>query len=87
MATVQFRTDEVTKKQCSVLFNQLGLSMTDAINIFLRQTILHGGLPFDVKVPRYNAETLVALDDMEKSKALNIRGKDVKTILKELKAD
>ena len=87
MTTIQFRTDEATKNECGALFNRLGLSMTDAINIFLKQAVMHGGLPFEVKVPRYNATTLAALQDMEQSKTERIRGKNAKTVLAELKAN
>ena len=54
MPTIQFRTDETTKAQSVEIFQQLGITMTDAINMFLRQSILHGGLPFDLKIPKYN---------------------------------
>ena len=87
MPTIQFRTDEATKLECSALFNQLGLSMSDAINLFLRQALLHGGLPFEVKVPRYNPATLAALADMEQGKGKGIKGQDVETLLANLKAD
>ena len=87
MPTIQFRTDEATKVECSALFNQLGLTMSDAINLFLRQTLLHNGLPFEIKIPRYNSATLDALNDMEQSKAQNIRGQGVETVLSELKSD
>ena len=46
---VTVRLDEESKKKCDELFDELGLSMTTAINIFLRQTIMAGGLPFEVK--------------------------------------
>ena len=39
------------------LFSSFGITITDAINIFLRKSIMEGGLPFEVKQPRYNAET------------------------------
>ena len=87
MPTIQFRTDEATKVECSALFNQLGLTMSDAINLFLRQTLLHNGLPFEIKIPRYNSVTLDALKDMEQSKAQDIRGQGVETVLSELKSD
>lgn len=53
MATVptQIRIDENLKKQAAELFAQLGLDMSSAINIFLRQSVLHGGLPFRVELP------------------------------------
>jgi DNA-damage-inducible protein J len=49
--------------------------MSDALNMFLRQSILHGGLPFELKIPKYNKVTLNALEDMEQSKGYNILGK------------
>ena len=87
MPTIQFRTDESTKHECGELFNRLGLSMSDAINLFLRQTLLHGGLPFEVKLPSYNSTTLAALADMEQSKGKGIKGQDVETLLAGLKTD
>lgn len=87
MPTIQFRTDEATKTQSAEIFQQLGITMSDAINIFLRQSILHGGIPFELKVPKYNMTTLDALADMEQSKGQGIRGKDVHSALEELKAE
>ena len=52
MATVptQVRIDENLKKQATELFSQLGMDMSSAMNIFLRQCVMRGGLPFDVVV-------------------------------------
>ncbi|MDR1070545.1 MAG: type II toxin-antitoxin system RelB/DinJ family antitoxin [Gracilibacteraceae bacterium] len=87
MPTIQFRTDELTKVQSSAIFQQLGITMSDAINMFLRQSILHGGLPFELKIPRYNKITLAALADMERSKGKGVRGKSVSAALADLKAE
>ena len=87
MPTIQFRTDEATKTRSFEIFHQLGITMSDAINMFLRQSILHGGLPFELKIPKYNAVTLATLADMEQSKGKNIRGKDVRAALADLKSD
>ena len=87
MPTIQFRTDEATKAQAAEVFQMLGITMSDAINMFLRQSILHGGLPFELKIPKYNQATLSALTDMEQSKGKGIRGKDVRAALADLKAE
>jgi len=87
MATIQVRTDETTKTQSSEIFQFLGITMSDAINMFLRQSIIHGGLPFELKIPKYNATTFNALADMERSKGQGIRGKDVVSALADLKSD
>ncbi len=87
MPTIQFRIDEATKAQSNAIFKHLGITMSDAINMFLRQSILRGGLPFELTIPRYNETTLAALAEMEKSKGKNIQGKSVSTALSELKAE
>lgn len=65
MATTptQIRIDAELKKEASELFTYLGLDMSTAVNLFLRQCVLRGGLPFKVEVPRYNAETEAALQE------------------------
>jgi DNA-damage-inducible protein J len=63
MPTIQFRTDEAVKAQSTEIFQELGITMSDAINMFLRQAILHGGLPFELRLPRYNAETVAAMQE------------------------
>lgn len=39
------------------------MSVTDAINIFLHVSVMEGGLPFEVRQPRYNAETEAAMKE------------------------
>jgi len=87
MSTIQFRTDEATKIKANAVFNYLGITMSDAINMFLRQSILRGGLPFELTIPKYNEVTLAALADMEQSKGKGIRGKSVSAALADLKAE
>ena len=52
MATtnLNIRTDAEVKAAAEQLFNELGLNLTTAVNIFLRQSIRTGGIPFDVKL-------------------------------------
>ena len=87
MPTIQFRTDETTKAQSVEIFQTLGITMSDAINMFLRQSILHGGLPFELRIPKYNKTTLEALADMEQSKGKGIKGKGIRSALADLKTE
>lgn len=57
----QIRIDKNVKEQANELFANLGLDMSSAVNMFLRQCILRGGLPFAVEIPRYNRETELAM--------------------------
>lgn len=62
MSTVptQIRIDSNVKKEANELFSQLGMDMSGAVNIFLRQCIMRGGLPFTVEVPQYSKKLLDA---------------------------
>ena len=61
-APTQIRIDADIKKQATDLFNALGLDMSSAVNLFLHQCVLRGGLPFSVEMPCYNQRTLDAMD-------------------------
>lgn len=63
MATTptQIRIDASIKQEASALFSQLGLDMSSAVNIFLHQCVLRGGLPFAVEAPAYSQKTLDAM--------------------------
>lgn len=60
------RMDSEVKQQCEELFNDLGMTLTTAINIFLRQAIRVGGLPFEVRQERPNRETIAAMLEAER---------------------
>jgi addiction module RelB/DinJ family antitoxin len=51
MPTIQFRTDDQTKAASTALFDRLGITMSEAINLFLRQAVMRGGIPFALTVP------------------------------------
>ena len=51
MPTIQVRIDDQTKTASTALFDQLGISMSEAISLFLRQSIMRGGIPFTLTVP------------------------------------
>ena len=60
------RLDSDIKKQSETLYNSLGMSLSTAINIFLRQSLRMGGLPFDVRVEQPNKETIEAMLEAER---------------------
>ena len=65
MATtpIQIRIDTDVKKAAIELFDNLGLDLSGAVNIFLHQCVLHGGLPFTVEMPQYSQKTLEAISE------------------------
>ena len=63
--TTSIRMDAETKKAATELLNDLGLDLSSAVNIFLKQVILQGGLPFQVKYPQYRPEVLEAMEEAQ----------------------
>lgn len=51
------------KKELTDLYGQLGMTLTEAVNIFFENSLLVGGLPFEVRLPRYNKETEDAMQE------------------------
>ena len=77
MATIptQIRIDSDIKKQATALFGSLGLDMSGAVNLFLHQCVLRGGLPFSVEVPQYSQETLSAMSEAKRiSRDTTVKG-------------
>jgi DNA-damage-inducible protein J len=59
------RMDSDIKKQCEALYGELGVNLTTAINVFLRQSLRAGGFPFDVRLEQPNTETITAMMEAE----------------------
>ena len=64
MAQVNIRIDDDLKVRADNIFNELGLNMTTAFTMFIRQTIRQGGIPFEITTrrdPFYSAENMKIL--------------------------
>lgn len=68
MATtnLNIRTDKAIKDQAEIIFNELGLNMTTAINMFLRTAIREHGIPFELKLDVLNETTVAAIEEGRK---------------------
>jgi len=60
MASFKFKAQPEIKAEAQAIFDEIGLDMSTAIGLFLRQTIRMGGIPFDLKADIPNAETRAA---------------------------
>lgn len=69
-ATLNLRVNPVVKKEAEAVLSALGISMTAAISIYLKQIALRGAIPFDVSLPRVpqsiNTDLMTA-DEIKKS--------------------
>lgn len=60
---INIRTDIETKQAIEFLYARFGITVSDAVNIFFRKSLMEGGLPFEMRQPRYNAETEAAMQE------------------------
>lgn len=86
-SNVSFRIDTEIKNQAERLFSELGLNMTTAFNIFLRQAIREGSIPFNITIKAPNSETIAAMLEAKQISSDHSakRYSDVEEALRELK--
>ena len=67
MATtnVSIRMDTELKAQADELFAELGMNLSTAFNIFVRQSLREGGIPFEIRTDRPNKDTIAAMLEAE----------------------
>jgi len=51
-ASVNTRVDPLLKEQAEAVLNELGMSMSTAMSLFLKQIVIHNGIPFELSIPR-----------------------------------
>lgn len=83
---VSFRMDTKLKAQAEALFSELGMNLSTAFNIFVRQSLREGGIPFAIKLEEPNKETIAAMLEAERiAKDPNVKHySDVEEALREL---
>ena len=67
-STITVRVDEKIKKEANSIFREVGMDMSTAINIYLKQVIRSNGIPFTISADNPNELTLRALKEAEKGK-------------------
>ena len=88
--SISISLDADVKEQAQALFAELGLDLSTAVGIFLRQTIREQRIPFEIRVDVPNAETRAALEEfreMEKNPEKYKRYANFGELLKEVFAD
>ena len=67
MATVNMsiRMDKELKQQADAMLADMGLNMTTAMNMFLRQVVRQGKIPFEIATDIPNSDTLMAMKEMD----------------------
>jgi DNA-damage-inducible protein J len=73
-ANINIRIEPDVKSAVDGIFSNFGITVADAVNIFLHKAIIVGGLPFDMTLPKYNDVTLAAMQESR-----DIANKKIKT--------
>lgn len=87
--STNIKIDPELKRQAQALFNEMGMTLTTAINIFLKQAVRENAIPFKVGLNVPNEETLVAIaegEELLKNPSLGKSYNDVDEMMKELLA-
>ncbi len=84
-SNIYVRVEPNVKEQAEAVLDKLGIPMSNAVAIFLRQVVMHNGLPFEVKIPdrkplslsnlteaEFNTEMLKAHDDFENERTYSL---------------
>lgn len=79
-ANINLRIDPNIKAKADAVFSNLGISVTDAINVFLHAAIMEGGFPFQPKQPRYNRETVMAMEETRAIMAGQVEAKRYRSL-------
>jgi len=84
-AVLNLRIEPKIKADAEELFGSFGLTVTDAVNVFLRQSLMRGGFPFEIVQYKPNAVTQAAIEEAEHL----LHDTDAKsfTSMEELRAD
>ena len=64
-AIMNLRIEPEIKAEAEELFACFGLTVTDAVNVFLRQALMRGGFPFEIVRHKPNAVTKAAIEEAE----------------------
>ena len=85
-SVINIRTEAETKKQIENLFSKFGISVSDAVNIFFHQSLMQGGLPFQMQLPKPNSETIAAIEDVNNNRNMSSTFDNVNELMKDLNA-
>ncbi len=84
--TMNIRVDSDIKNNAKKIFAELGMDLTTAVNIFLRQSIREHGMPFELKLRVPNDETLEAIRQVNNKEDLSKPFSSISELMEDLNA-
>ena len=64
MAVLKVRVDDELKKRATDIYNELGMDLSTAIRMFLKKSVMIGGIPFETKIDDISLNAILAIDKM-----------------------
>lgn len=64
--TLNIRIEPEFKKEVETTLDDLGMNVTEAVTIFLKQVVMTESIPFVIKKPKLNKETIKAMEEAKK---------------------
>lgn len=87
VVSTNIKIDQDLKQESQALFESFGLSLSAAINMFLRQSVREQAIPFRIGNPMPNSETIKAIEDARKGIGLSRGFTSVAELMEDLNAD
>lgn len=78
-ANINIRIEPDVKAEAERLFSSFGITISDAVNIFIRKSLMQGGIPFSVTQPSFNKETEAAMREALAIERGDIQAKQYKS--------
>lgn len=85
--TLNIRIEPELKKEVEMTLNDLGMNIADAVTIFFKQIVMTESIPFIIRKPKLNRETLQAIEDAEKGINLSKGYTDLDEMWKDLEKE
>lgn len=83
---LNIRVDSDLKNRAEKIYSELGLSMSAALTVFLKQSVRYGGIPFELRLYKPNSETQAAIDDVDNNRNLSKSFNSVEELFRDLNA-
>ena len=61
--TINIRIEPKLKKEVEQTLNELGMNIADAVTVFFKQIVMTESIPFIIRKPQYNKETMEAIKE------------------------
>ena len=84
MAELNLEIDTALQRQAEETFSKIGLPMSEAVKLFLQAAVRCGGIPFEDKLECYNAETLQAIEEVERGEGLSRTFTSIEELMEDL---